>query len=323
MGGVRPVSEIIWQQIQGIAPEPFQVGVAKDYSVADLESGALQSLGVHVLNGEVVVRDRVIPSGEPGSWSDWNVNGQEKPRRDLPKVSRPSIGWVYPYGNKNAGKVTAFRTVKAYPRETLHGHGLAILISAGAKNNDTVRIGFRVDRAFPANTERADPDLVLALSMLREHVGNTGVISADTDPQTWTKQQSLTWELLPQGQDSEDVLNRIVGNLKLANFPDVEAEAKKRNDVIWKLKPREVATGHGEFSRYVAYIFRDDLVVLENLTYGNALYVMFENWRDLSQRSRLDLLSDSQAEYMRIVHQGSWKSELQKVIRASGKRSNR
>jgi hypothetical protein len=73
----------------------------------------------------------------------------------------------------------------------------------------------------------------------------------------------------------------------------------------------------------VAYVFRDDLVVLENLSYGNAAYVMYENWHDLSQRSRLSLLADPTADYTRIVHTGDWTGALREAVASSRRRQPR
>ncbi len=59
--------------------------------------------------------------------------------------------------------------------------------------------------------------------------------------------------------------------------------------------------GRSGFSRYLGYLLRDDLVLLENIDYGNALYMMFDDWKTLSKRSRLDLLSDPTAHYERVL----------------------
>lgn len=234
MSGSRPVSESIWQKIQALAPKPFQVGVAKDFKISDLEEGALQKLGVQVVAGSVEVQSRIVPPEEAGRWSAQNVNGLEVVRKDLPKVPRPVVGWVYPYGNKNASKVPAFRMLKAYPRETLHGQGHAVLIDAGAAGDETIRLGVRVDRVFPSDVKRDNTDLRLALSLLKELVGTADVIAADTDHETWTKHQQLSWEILPQGRRvGDEVFSAIQDRLKLSPSSDMGSRGQdpKRNDL--------------------------------------------------------------------------------------------
>jgi hypothetical protein len=55
------------------------------------------------------------------------------------------------------------------------------------------------------------------------------------------------------------------------------------------LKPTAYLAGTAKFSAYVGAQFAPDLVVFENVKYGNALYVLYDNWRDVSKRSRLDM----------------------------------
>lgn len=319
MSGYRSVPEAIWQRIQSIST-PFQVGVSKSFGTGEIAAGALDALGIHEVAERVETTTRVVPPSTVGRWSEWNVEGREIVRVDLPKVSRSYVTWIRPYGNRNATEVAAFTTREVFPRETRYGHGLAIQIDVGTLQGDKVRIGFRVDRVFPPDTKREDVDLLLALSLLRENVGAADIVPSGTTPDEWVSHQELSWELLPEGQRGDLVFESIVRRLGLDPDSDATHVARARNEFIWSLGPGKVATGRGTFSRYVAYIFRDDLVVLENLSYGNALYVMYENWEALSQRSRLDLLADPQADFTRIVHRGRWKQELKKAIQGSRRR---
>lgn len=319
MSGYRSVPEPIWQKIQAFTT-PFQVGISKNFSAADVASGLLGALGIDDAAAAAKTSTRAVPPSSAGRWSDWNVNGREVVRDDLPKVPRSYVTWIRPYGNRNATEVAAFTTREVFPRETRYGHGLAIQIDVGTLQGDKVRIGFRVDRVFPPDTKREDVDLLLALSLLRENVGAADIVPSGTTPDEWVSHQELSWELLPEGQRGDLVFESIVRRLSLDPDSDNTHVARARNEFIWSLGPGKVATGRGTFSRYVAYIFRDDLVVLENLSYGNALYVMYENWEALSQRSRLDLLADPQADFTRIVHRGRWKQELKKAIQGSRRR---
>ncbi len=76
--------------------------------------------------------------------------------------------------------------------------------------------------------------------------------------------------------------------------------------------------GRSGFSRYLGYLLRDDLVLLENIDYGNALYMMFDDWKTLSKRSRLDLLSDPTAHYERVLHKVGWEKLLNRLLSEHG-----
>jgi hypothetical protein len=72
--------------------------------------------------------------------------------------------------------------------------------------------------------------------------------------------------------------------------------------------------GRSGFARYFGALVADDLVVFENIEYGNAIYVMFEDWRETSQRDRLDLLRSGGAGFERIVHRPGWEGRMRKVV---------
>jgi hypothetical protein len=81
------------------------------------------------------------------------------------------------------------------------------------------------------------------------------------------------------------------------------------------LEPCHFINGVGSFARYFGAQFEDDLVVLENLELGNALYVMYEDWQELSKRSRIELLNGPRDGFDRIVHSGAWQRRLRALIR--------
>lgn len=58
--------------------------------------------------------------------------------------------------------------------------------------------------------------------------------------------------------------------------------------VLAQLNPQNYIAGTSGFARYFGEKLRDDLVAFENLHYGNALYVMYEDWVTLSHRSRTE-----------------------------------
>ena len=68
--------------------------------------------------------------------------------------------------------------------------------------------------------------------------------------------------------------------------------------------------------RYFGVKFSDRLVAFENTTYGNALYILFENWRELSRLSRLEIQNRPSDQYIRVEHRGNWKEKVKAIITA-------
>ena len=83
------------------------------------------------------------------------------------------------------------------------------------------------------------------------------------------------------------------------------------------LKPAKLVYGLSGFERYFGGLIKDDLVVFENIEYGNAIYIMFENWRELSQKTRTELLSGRFGRnFERVMHGSGWKGKVKAVIKA-------
>lgn len=80
-------------------------------------------------------------------------------------------------------------------------------------------------------------------------------------------------------------------------------------------QPVSYIRGSGQFGSYFGAKFADDLVVFENLRYGNALYILYDDWDDISKRSRLDLLRDHDAKFDRVVHAADWQFQFNKIMK--------
>ena len=121
------------------------------------------------------------------------------------------------------------------------------------------------------------------------------------------------WDLLPVGERNDDLQEFITKfHLEKKNHIDRFVD---RYDVLAKLKPENFISGTSGFRRYFGAKFSDDLVVFENLEYGNAIYVMYENWKSLSQKSRVELLKGDNRGFDRIVHTKSWKVQLDFLVK--------
>ena len=74
--------------------------------------------------------------------------------------------------------------------------------------------------------------------------------------------------------------------------------------------------GKGKFARYFGASFGERLVALENLEYGNALYVFEENWERLTQLSRTELIKRRDPSVHRVPHLPGWQSAIRKLVRS-------
>ena len=92
--------------------------------------------------------------------------------------------------------------------------------------------------------------------------------------------------------------------------------ATERLRVLDRLDHEGFIVGTGRFARYFGARFGDRLIALENLEYGNALYVFEENWEQLTQLSRTELIRRRDPSVHRIPHLPGWHSALRKLARS-------
>lgn len=111
--------------------------------------------------------------------------------------------------------------------------------------------------------------------------------------------------------------DRVLQRLENAGRADpVRMEtASERLRVLDRLGHDGFIVGLGKFARYFGARFGDRLVVLENLEYGNALYVFEDDWESLSRLSRTELIRQRDARVHRIPHTPGWQSVIRQLLR--------
>ena len=95
---------------------------------------------------------------------------------------------------------------------------------------------------------------------------------------------------------------------------EVKERATQRYNLLESLHPIKYISGNGSFARYFGAVFLDDLVVFENLSHGNAAYIMFGNWEELAKLSRVELMAGRRGDFIRIIHRVGWETELRAIV---------
>lgn len=61
-------------------------------------------------------------------------------------------------------------------------------------------------------------------------------------------------------------------------------------------------------------LYADDLVVFESMIYGNTLFMLYDDWKEVSKRSRLGLRRGTTAKGNRIVYTDGWEDRFHDLI---------
>ncbi len=289
----------------------------KRIKLSDIGHGLYSHINLFVGQDGPIFPHFVIPLAETGRFSRRNVEGREVVRKDLPKVAR-SFSWEVPnWGDWSKGSHNCSFTRMVYVREFIGPRELQLrteLIGEELSEEKTFLFRFTVDEVLDKTAPSFNEDLFNYVNILQENTGIADIYPISADVKDYLKTEAVDWEILPL---SEDLLPRVIKLVK-GDSDKTTQKIKERFEVFLSLKPKALITGVSGLRRYFGALVKDDLVVFENVEYGNALYVMFDNWRELSKLSRRELLGGKLNGFERIIHKPGWESRLRKIVDDDG-----
>lgn len=291
----------------------FLVGVVRSIPIAKIKAGDFRHLGITADDDPTETPTRIMPLAEMGRYSYRNRKGWEVVRDDLPKTTRTFTYSTPNWGDWSKGSHLTWQTRDVYQRDYYEPPELEIVVERLRVGSSEQVFKFIVDFALDQKSHGFDDDLLFALNLLQENVGAVGLLSKTGTSEELLAPLNLDWEVFPPGT-VDDVVRRMVGTIKKPTKTQ-EGVIRDRVALFNSLKPKKFIQGHGGLNRYIGAMFADDLVVFENVRYGNALYVLYDNWTDVSQRSRVDLLRTHDAPFDRFVHGDGWTSRFLKHMK--------
>lgn len=312
---LRKVPREVLARLRQIEDDSIVVACSVEFKQADLRKGILRHLGVRLTADGLNFAPRVVPPANQGKYSDRNVNGEVIVRKDLPMQEKYNSVETPNWGDPYYGTHTVELPYKAYQREFKAPRETEIMIHPANRNPGlpAYLISFRLNDVLRRGSRGFRKQLLEDLNLLQENVGACSVEAARTPLENYTKSLRLSWEILPPGS-REDALERLFrGAQPSKEMKDVAAD---RYDFFMTLRPQKLVFGRSGFSRYFGALIRKDLVVFENIEYGNAIYVMFKEWPELSKRTRIELLSGKFGDaFERVLHLKGWKARVRSIIK--------
>lgn len=313
---LRKIPANVRTQLSKINGRHIVAGCLKTYSKDALLSGELKHLGVMFQNGEIKNPNKIVPHSNRGKYSFRNINGYEEKRSDLPKETYSVTIEAPNWGDSCNGThdVTWYREryqVEFHPPRI---STIKIEFLDSSPNLENYTIKFEVSEVLDKESDDFDDRLLECLNLLQENLNYCGVAAADSTITDYKESIQLSWEILPPGT-KEEAIQRLFGDTKPTKVQ--ENNVGDRYDFLLKLKPTKLIYGTSGFQRYFGALLKEDLVVFENIRYGNAIYIMHENWEELSVRSRLELLSGRFGnKFERVIHRAGWKAKARNIIKS-------
>lgn len=161
----------------------------------------------------------------------------------------------------------------------------------------------------------SDAHLIHVINVFLEIFRRCETFSEDLSSIIQAPVERLNWQLLPKGKRTwkqlKPDLQQVIENVAKGVQPVIE----HRFETINSYEPSFVAVGRAGFAGYVVFGFEDrDLFVFESIYQNNATYVFGDQWRNLSQLTKTEVL-DNRLHKARILHQKTWASQVGSLLR--------
>lgn len=311
---MRKLSDHILAEVAAFDRDTCLAGCVRRISKQEIRDGAFAHIGLQQVDGVPSYPDALVPDPSNGRYSKANVAGKTIRLIDEPMVQKTYSQEVPNYGDWGKGSHEIEWTRDVYQQRYMPPRELAIRIEYMAEEFATGQLVFRfiVDEVLDRRAKDFHERLLFNLNLLQENVGNHGVFPSDATVEDYLATLYVNWEILPPGE-REETIARIVPTGQ-ASTPQLRRRIEDRYEVLKRLNPQHFIRGVNGFRRYFGAQFAPDLVAFENLDYGNAIYVMFEDWAELSQKSRTELLAQHPDDIIRIPHTGQWKARLATTV---------
>jgi hypothetical protein len=316
----RKVPEQIARKIGSIKSDNIIVACVVTLSSLDISKARLKSIGVQMVNGSLSFPDTIVPRPTAGRYSAVNAQGTVEKLTDKPMVWRDYPVETPNFGDWSKGSHTVYISRKVYQTRRIPPQETELKIEflgeeQQASGDKAYTFRFTLERPLPKTDENFDDELLRLLNLLQENVGAADVFSTDATLEDYLRTVKVNWEILPAGQRDANIA-RITAAIK---NPDAETRKRivDRYDFFMRLGPTALVQGMGGLRRYFGAQFSETVVAFENMEYGNAIYVLVGKWRELSQKTKQELMSSGEEgkEYFRVTHLQGWKTLVRSIIR--------
>jgi hypothetical protein len=313
----RSTPEFITNRINAIDSDNVIIATIIKIDKNQIEDLRFRNLNLQLNNNQISFNNQYIPENTIGSFSCKNIDGYKIVYKDQDKIRKSFYLGERPYyGDWSKGSFSLYATRMVYPSDDISPRELSITTELLEETENDFKIKVSVDIVLNRYDDNFDEELFFTINLLQENIHSVNVFSSETTREEYLRTLSLTWDIFPPGERDGDLERIMRGSRNLT--PERIEQVQNKYDYLIDLNPVEIISGLSGMRKYFGAKFSENLVVFENLSYGNAIYVLFENWVELSQMSRTEIQTRPANEYIRIKHTANWQQNLERVI--AGKR---
>lgn len=308
----RRIPDYIEQELHSIESQHIIAAAIINASKAEISRGDYRHLDIQMQDGTLVYPETIYPEKLSGIYARRNRNGIVWILKDLPKITKTYSFESPNFGDPDKGYHTTYWSRKVYQRRLEPPRDWDLALTIISQDEKNVRIKMAINTILDREHPDFRKDLFFAVNLLQEQCRDSHVFDAAVTDEELARVTTVGWEIFPPG-----TLDRTISEItrRLRNpTSERQYEIQKRTNVFNRFHPTEYILGRGMNSRYFGAKFGEDIVVFENMDYGNALYILFDNWQEISQMSRVDILKRHERDFIRIIHKDGWEKALKRQL---------
>lgn len=248
-----------------------------------------------------------------GPVTSFNADGGEVVHRDQPKEQATQqrewtwYEWRGPYDRVERSRIVDIPYMR-YPRTPIPppAHELTAAVN---KEGEPIIVG--PEFTYTTENEKA---LIHGINVFLELFGECDSLDASYGPLIGVNLRKLNWRVLPPGvmpwEQLAPQLAPVINRMSEGN----RSPAWHRTAFLNNLGATSHAVGQGGFAGYIVFGFPEkNLYLFESLYYGNATYVVGEDWERLSQMTKAEILAGS-LHRDRIIHNEGWPLRVEAAV---------
>ncbi|WP_099335718.1 hypothetical protein [Clostridium cadaveris] len=281
----------------------------------DIIKGNYSHLDISINNDTIEFPDYVLPTPRQGRYSKYNSLGRIIKFKNLPKIEKIFSFDSPNFGDPSKGYHTTSITRPVYQTRLNPPKFISLILESQEYNQENIYvIKVYTNILIDKTSKNFKDDLLFHLNILQENIGNCDITDEYVENEKYIDEIYVNWELLPPGE--KYVSQNVSIILSKINNPNanVTATLKDRLEFFNSLGSIKYIHGTNKFNSYIGALFPEDIVLLENYSYGNAAYIFPSNWEEFSKLSRTDLLSYHDDKIIRIIHNKNWKNNLKNAL---------
>lgn len=315
----RKTPEYILHQLENILSDEITVATIKKISNEEFNNPFYSQINFNEIKDVLYFNTEFVPLFNKGRFSKKNINGYKIRYPERPKILKTYyLGERAIFGDYSRGSFSLNVTREVTDYDFIAPREISIkieLLDTIIENETTFyNVKFSTNQTLNKKTNTFSEELFFNINLLQENVGSVSVYSSETTAAEFLHTLQINWEIFPPGAIDND-LGRITEGLRNIT-PQRVLEIANRYTFLRDENPIQTIIGNSGMRRYFGVQFSEKLIAFENTTYGNALYILFENWRELSRLSRLEIQNRPSNQYIRVEHRGNWKEKVKAIITA-------